>query len=124
MPTPPAAPFVLALEIPPQPIQAEAIYAAYPRKIAKADALKAIARTLKAGAVTAADLLSKVQAYAAATAQWPADERQYIPYPASWINAGQFNDDPSNWTRNTKTNATATSRRSFSDSNDYSAVKF
>lgn len=75
------------------------IYSAYPRKVGKSDALKAITRTIKAGAITADALLAKVQAYAAAVATWPEAERKYVPHPATWINRGSFDDDPATWQR-------------------------
>ena len=80
-------------------VSPEAVYEAYPRKVGKADALKAIARTLKAGAVTADTLLTKVQAYAAAVATWPEADRKFVPHPATWFNRGSFDDDPATWQR-------------------------
>ena len=80
-------------------IEPVAIYAAYPLKVGKADALKAIARTLKAGAIKPDALLAKVQAYAAAVATWPEADRKFVPHPATWINRGSFDDDPATWQR-------------------------
>ena len=103
-----------------------AIYAAYPRKVGKAEALKAIARTLKAGAITADALLAKVQAYTTATTQWPEADRRFIPHPATWINRGSFDDDPAAWIRNTPTNAQHRSSPGFRHTNiassDYRGV--
>lgn len=72
--------------------QAEAIYQAYPRKEKKPPALKSISKALDDYAPDF--LLERTKAYAAAIA-W--QERQFIPLPASWFNAEQFNDDPENW---------------------------
>lgn len=83
----------------PKPDMIETIYAAYPRKVAKQDALKAIA---KAALITPTDvLLEAVQAYAAATSQWSDADRAYIPHPATWFNGGRYNDDRDQWKRGT-----------------------
>ena len=72
---------------------AEEIYQSYPRKIAKANALKAIAKVLASG--READwLLERVEAYAAAVA---AQDPKFIPHPATWFNGGRFDDDPAEW---------------------------
>jgi hypothetical protein len=70
------------------------IYEAYPRKVAKPAALKAISRALKG--IDAAKLLELTQAYA--KSQEGADP-QYIPHPATWFNQQRFNDDPPTWRR-------------------------
>ena len=80
-------------------VSAETVYGAYPKKVGRADALKAIKATLKAGAITADALLAKVQAYAAAVATWPEADRKFVPHPATWFNRGSFDDDPATWTR-------------------------
>jgi hypothetical protein len=77
--------------------QAAAIYAAYPRKVGKQAAIRAIRLALKVK--TAAALLERVAAYAAATARWPAQDRQYIPHPATWFNQGRYDDAPEEWER-------------------------
>jgi hypothetical protein len=78
-------------------ISAEDIYAAYPRKIARSAAIKAIQKAGKA--VGMEKLLKAVKAYAEATSRWPAEERQYIPHPATWFNQGRYDDDPKEWER-------------------------
>lgn len=88
-------------------ITAAEIYAAYPRKVAKPAALKAIEKALKAARKEdsisgAANLLKAVQAYAEAVSQWPKDARQFVPHPATWFNRGSYTDDPSEWERETK----------------------
>ena len=83
---------------PPPPTPVEVIYAAYPRKSAKADALKAIAKAIDKSSHAA--VLQGTQAYAAAVALWPEDERQYVPHPATWFNRGSYEDDPATWIRN------------------------
>jgi hypothetical protein len=76
-----------------------AIYEAYPRKVGRDAALKAIAKAQKQ--LPAAELLAKVKAYAAATARWSDDDRKFIPHPATWFHRGSYHDDPATWTRNT-----------------------
>lgn len=76
---------------------AERIYQAYPRKVAKQAALKAIRKALKAEGPES--LLDAVQAYAEATSRWDSDQRKFIPHPASWFNAGHYADDRADWDR-------------------------
>jgi len=83
-------------EPPPQPT-AQDIYSAYPRKVGKADALKAISKALKAK--SPADLLAATQAYAEAVKTWPEADKCYIPHPATWFNRGSYDDDPATWKR-------------------------
>lgn len=75
----------------------ERIYQAYPRKVGKKTALKAIAVALRA--IPASELLAKVQAYKQATDTWPQTERKFIPFPATWFNRGSYMDDPKEWER-------------------------
>jgi hypothetical protein len=70
------------------------IYDAYPRKVARPAALKAIARALKK--VAPEKLLELTQAYAKAV---EGDDPQFIPHPATWFNQERFNDDPKTWRR-------------------------
>jgi len=80
-------------------ITAEDIYAAYPRKVGKQAALKAIEKAHKSQYKTMWMLLQLTQAYAAAVAQWPAADKQYVPHPATWFNRGSYDDDPKEWQR-------------------------
>lgn len=79
---------------------AEAIYEAYPRKTAKQDALRAIAKALKI--VPHDRLLERTNAYATATMLWSEVDRQFIPHPATWFNRGSYDDDPQTWARQSK----------------------
>ena len=80
-------------------IKADDIYAAYPRKVGKQRAIKAIQ---KAGKDVGMDkLLKAVKAYAEATSRWPEADKQYIPFPATWFNRGSYEDDPKEWERGT-----------------------
>lgn len=69
-------------------------WAQYPRKVAKSDAVKAFSKIIKAQpdadkfmAVAMASL-----AYWKTQDQWTKDNGKFIPYPASWLNAGHWND--------------------------------
>jgi hypothetical protein len=67
---------------------AEGVYAAYPRKVAKPAALKAI--TAAVGRGYAPDvLLAKTRQYARAVL---GKDMQYVPHPATWFNQDRFND--------------------------------
>jgi hypothetical protein len=74
--------------------KAEAVYDAYPRKAARLDAIKAILMAFRQ--VAYETLLERVKAFAKAT---EGADKQYIPYPASWIRAGRWDDDPEEWSR-------------------------
>ncbi len=67
---------------------AEDIYAAYPRKVKRPRALKAINLAL-AGGIPPDQLLSIVTAYAASVI---GKEKQFIPHPATWFNDRQYED--------------------------------
>lgn len=92
-PIPPSvAPFSAGERVVSNSPTAEQIYQAYPRKVGKAAALKAIA---KAGRTIGFDqLFGFVKEYAAAIA-W--QDQQYIPHPASWMNAARWEDDREDW---------------------------
>jgi len=77
-------------------LELQQIYSAYPRKVAPADALKAIAKAIAKGKAPA-HLLERTAAYAAATALWTEDELRFIPHPATWFNGGRYDDDPKTW---------------------------
>jgi hypothetical protein len=106
----------------PTVVSPETIYEAYPRKVAKQDALKAISRAMQA--VPAIRLLERTQSFAAAVARWGPDDRTFIPHPATWFNRGSYDDDPTTWER--RNNGSATNRpstsRGFEQQNDYSGV--
>lgn len=72
--------------------QAETLYLAYPKHVARADALKAIQRALLKAPYEV--LLEAVQAYAAARR---GQDAGYTPYPASWFNDERWEDDRSHW---------------------------
>ena len=70
--------------------QAAKIYELYPRKAARPDAIKAIKKALKVEGYT--DLYAKTQKYATAVKE-SQKELSYIPYPATWFNREEYNDN-------------------------------
>jgi hypothetical protein len=79
----------------PNPIGLDEWYAVYPRKEAKQAAKRAFNAVLKSGLVALPVLIERTKAYAAAK-NWPAlsvQERKYIPLPATWLNAGRYDDE-------------------------------
>ena len=77
---------------------AERIYNLYPRKIAKAGAIKAITKAIK-DTGNAAAIETATKAYAKAVAAWPEDDKKFIPHPSTWFNRGSYDDDPAEWER-------------------------
>ncbi len=79
------------------------IYEAYPKKVGRDDALKAITAALKKHPKEY--LLDKTAQFAAAVASWPSsyryklDGRDTCPHPATWFNQGRYADDPGEWRR-------------------------
>lgn len=77
-----------------------AIYEAYPRKIARGDALKAIGEACQKA--NGDVLLAATKRYASCVARWPAgyrfhEGRDLVPYPASWFRAGRWEDAEKEW---------------------------
>lgn len=73
-------------------LMAEAIYAEYPRKIAKVAAIKAIAKQLSQYDFTY--ILEQTKLYAKAR---EGCDHKFTPYPSTWFNQERFTDDPSAW---------------------------
>jgi hypothetical protein len=69
-------------------------YAIYPRKKQPQDAKRAFAKAIGSGAITLDALMAKTRAFAASWQNEPKDRRKFIPYPASWLNAGGYHDEP------------------------------
>jgi hypothetical protein len=78
----------------PKELRIEAIYQAYPRKVAKKAALTAIEKALKEA--TFEELLEATQDYARRTA---GAEPSLIPHPATWYNRHGWLDDRRDWDR-------------------------
>ena len=72
--------------------QAEMIYEAYPRKVARPAAIQAIRRALQAKSFDW--LLERVQKYAACV---EGSSKKFIPHPATWFNQARYDDDPKEW---------------------------
>lgn len=88
----------------PKPAEApELIYAEYPKKAARPDALRAIVKAIKK--IGFCELLAKTRAYALAV---QGQDFQFVPYPASWFNAERYNDDPETWATQNKKQTSAT----------------
>ena len=66
------------------------IYKLYPRKVARPTAIKAILKALKVVGYTY--LYTQTQNYAKAVKE-SQKELSYIPYPATWFNREEYNDD-------------------------------
>lgn len=93
-------------------VLASTVYSEYPRKMAKDDALKAIAKAIgKIAKEGATDQHADFGASHEAAAAWLKErvwlysqsqqgqrlDKDKIPYPARWMNAGQYSDDPREW---------------------------
>ena len=76
---------------------AEQIFNAYPKKVAKQDALRAITKAF--AFASPEQLLEATTAFGAATANWEDKDKPFIPHPATWFNGGRYNDDRGEWTR-------------------------
>jgi hypothetical protein len=72
--------------------QCETIYELYPRRVGKADAIKAIRSAL--GKASFEDLKEAVESYAQAR---KGEDQQYTPHPATWFNQERWTDDRSTW---------------------------
>ena len=72
--------------------QAEMIYEAYPRKVARPAAIQAIRRALQGHSFDW--LLERVQKYAECV---EGSSKKFIPHPATWFNQARYDDDPKEW---------------------------
>ena len=75
------------------PVSALEIYKAYPRKVAKPAAIRAIEKAMKIR--PAAELLKLTVAFAATQLK----NDPFTPHPATWFNQQRFADDPETWDR-------------------------
>jgi hypothetical protein len=69
-------------------------YPLYPRKKAPKDARRALDKLRVSGEIAFPDLIAATQRFAAEVAAWPPERRQFIPYPATWLNAGSYAEEP------------------------------
>jgi hypothetical protein len=74
-----------------EPLFFQEFYAVYPRHVAKQAAEKAFRKAIAQKGVTAGDVIEGARRFAA-DPNLP--EAQYVPHPASWLNAGRWDDDP------------------------------
>lgn len=72
-------------------------WAAYPRKQGKGDAEKSW-KKIKPTAEMFEKIMKAVDAHKTCE-QWKKNHGQFIPYPATWLNRKQWNDDPSSTSR-------------------------
>ncbi len=79
------------------------IYCQYPRHEKPADARRAINKALATIAArhdvpdAAVWLLARVQQYAASREVLEVEHPKFVPYPASWMRAERFDEDPATW---------------------------
>lgn len=73
------------------------IYNAYPRRVAKTAALKAIGKAMMGWPHDM--LLERTKAFKEATDKWPEGDRKFIPHPSTWFNNEGFDEDPKEWVR-------------------------
>lgn len=78
-------------------VTAEQIYQAYPKRIGKQDALRAIKAVIKRDSPQA--VLDATICYAKAVAEWKPDDQKFVPHPSTWFNRGSYDDDPATWRR-------------------------
>jgi hypothetical protein len=69
-------------------------YLAYPKKKKPDAALRAYARVIASGRISEEDLLVRTKLFAAEWAKRTAADRKFIPYPATWLNDGEYADEP------------------------------
>ena len=67
-------------------------WGAYPRKVSKADARKAFAK-LDPDAALVEEMLRALD-WQKRLPEWTKDCGQFIPYPATWLNARRWEDEP------------------------------
>ena len=85
-------------------VTAEEIYDAYPRKVGRAAALKAIKGAINK--VPTHTLLQATRDYATAVKTWAPTARytacgsDTVPHPATWFNQERWTDDRSEWVKN------------------------
>ena len=76
------------------PVQFEKFWKEYPRKVAKQGTIKAFTKIIKKqrDIKEFMELLLESLAFWKAQDQWTRDKGKFIPYPASWLNAGHWRD--------------------------------
>ena len=72
--------------------QAEAVYAAYPRKVGKPVAIQKITAAIRADGFEF--VLERTKLFADARL---GQDQQYTPHPATWFHQRRYQDDPETW---------------------------
>lgn len=75
----------------------DSFWQAYPRKVAKQAAAKAFASAIKK--TDAAKIIQAAEAFAKSDTGMSGE---FCPHPATWLNAGRWDDDPKEWRRGDK----------------------
>lgn len=84
-------------------------WAVWPKKVNKGNARKAWALIPTA---TRCTVLSKASEYGAIYENATEDQLKFVPYPASWLNAHGWEDDPRVWRLNFASHAPGAARKS------------
>lgn len=92
-------------------------YSIYPKKVSKDAARRAFQKRQASGELAFDDLLDGTTQFAEAVRTWPAERRQFIPHPSTWLNDGRFADEPEPQSRQSYGSVAVPSRaaRDFSD---------
>ena len=78
-------------------LEAESVWALYPKKKGKKDAMREILEAIRTVGIER--IRERTQAFAAAVSHWPEDERKYLLDPVRWFKRGNYDDDPETWQR-------------------------
>ena len=90
------------------PGDVDLVYQAYPLKVAKPAALRAIEKALRKNPL--GKLLEATQGYARARTGADGKALPFTPHPATWFNNECFNDPPETWRRDDGNNRTGNNR--------------
>lgn len=72
------------------PTEFDEFWAAYPKKVGKADARKAFAKAIK---TVDLDTMLNAISVQKESDQWSRDNGKYIPNPSTWLNQGRWDDE-------------------------------
>ncbi len=86
----------------------DAFWAAYPKKVNKGQARVAWSKMTASAQGLAAE---KAADYGAIYENATEDQLKYVPYPASWLNASGWEDDPKVWRLNFASHAPGAARK-------------
>ena len=73
-----------------------AIYEAYPKRVGRASALKAIDAAIARGA-DPEHLKRRTALYADCISRWPKDRRRFVPMPSTWFDGERYDDNEAEW---------------------------